>query len=182
MKVLISQTAFLNHKIAIADDTVLRVNCAWVRSQEDLVIMLNKIVSFKVFIDLPTGRTKPPKPVLDLEDIGGIIKDYLNIEYFGLTNVTEVEQIEEVRYFLPDRIKIVPKIESKLGVERLHSICEALQDDEHYLMLDKEDLYTDVLANSDVYQGLIEQLYKQASLELKIVIELQGVIFAERKR
>ena len=107
-----------------------------------------------------------------------LLKDS-NIEYFGLTNVTEVEQIEEVRYFLPDRIKIVPKIESKLGVERLHSICEALQDDEHYLMLDKEDLYTDVLANSDVYQGLIEQLYKQASLELKIVIELQGVIFAE---
>lgn len=176
--VLVSQTAFLNHNIAISNDTVLRVNCAWVKSEQELRDILDKITSFRVFLDLPTGRTKPPIPVLDFKIISGILEDYPNVEYFGLTNTTTISQIDECRDTLPFNVKIVPKIESELGVVNVSDICNMLTPYEKYLMLDKEDLYTDVKGDAVRFNTLLSVIKRDAQVHDKEILELKGVIFA----
>lgn len=177
--VLVSQTAFLNHNIAISSDTVLRVNCAWVRSYSELEDMLSNLRSFNVFLDLPTGRTKPPIPTLSLHDIIPAVIKFYNVKYFGLTNTTTARQVEDCKNQLPERVGVVPKIESLKGVSNLNSICKATSGSK-YLMLDKEDLYTDVGGDIKKFEKLVLNVRRVATLYDKQVLELQGVIFATK--
>ena len=79
---------------------------------------------------------------------------------------------------MPARIRLVPKIESKQGIDNLEEILEALTKGEDYIMLDKEDLYTDLKSHKELFEQYV-QLAKEKCKKNNIkVLELQGVIFA----
>lgn len=173
---IISQHARLLH-IPFPENAVFRVNVAWIKSKQELFNLLKQIKN-DVFLDFPQGRFKPPVPVLSLEDLLEAMESFNNIKYFALTNVTKAEQILGMRKKIPQRILLIPKVESKEGVDNLEEIISQLTKDERYIMLDKEDLYTDLKEHKELFEQYVK-LAKDKSKKNNInVLELQGVIFA----
>jgi pyruvate kinase len=129
-------------------------------------------------LDYPQGRTKPPKPMLKLSDAMDALITFRNIKYFAISNVEDPDKIGRLSQCVPDRIIIVPKIESRKGVKNIYQIC--VRANTKVIMLDKEDLYSEVLHNSAVYNKYVDMardICKRAGIDL---LELQGVIFSER--
>ena len=173
---IISQHARLLH-IPFPEYAVFRVNAAWIKNREELFALLKEIKN-DVFLDFPEGRLKPPIPNLGLEDLLSAMQHFDNIKYFGVTDVKNAKQIAEMRKMVPQRIRLIPKVESKEGIDNLEAIIAQLRKDEKYIMLDKEDLYTDLKDR----KGLFEQYVGLAKVKSKKnnvnLLELQGVIFA----
>ena len=65
-------------------DTVLRINMAWMESLSSLEEMLDKFDK-DVFLDLPTGRQKPPNYRYEMKDLKEIIEKYSIIKYFAIS-------------------------------------------------------------------------------------------------
>ncbi|MBU2044811.1 MAG: hypothetical protein KJ977_04240 [Candidatus Omnitrophica bacterium] len=173
---IISQHARLLH-IPFPDNAVFRVNVAWIKSKEELFSLLKQIKN-DVFLDFPEGRFKPPIPILGLDDLLEAINNFDNIRYFGVTNVTKAQQIAEMKKIIPKRVLLIPKVESREGIDNLEEIISQLDKDERFIMLDKEDLYTDLKDCKELF-GQYVQLAKDKSKRSNIgVLELQGVIFA----
>jgi len=176
---IISQNARLAH-LPIPKEAVLRVNVAWVKSVHDLDSLLTGIKQ-DVFLDFPEGRNKPPKPVLVLGDLLEAMKRWERIRYFGVTNVKKPEAIEKLKAQVPARVQLVPKIESLAGVERLGDILATLPYEKKYIMLDKEDLYTDLSHDNEGLDRCVRrvrQVCRDAGVE---VLELAGVIFESHR-
>ena len=57
---LIVSQNLANYEIDIPQDAIFRVNLAWINNLEELEVILKKHRSRKIFLDLPTNRTKPP--------------------------------------------------------------------------------------------------------------------------
>lgn len=173
---IISQHARLLH-IPFPDSAVFRVNAAWVKSKQELFGLLEKIKN-GIFLDFPKGRLKPPIPALGLNDLLAAMYKFNNIKYFGVSNVVNPAQIAEMRTKIPPRVLLIPKIESKAGIDNLEEILKALRKDENHIMLDKEDLYTDLKNHQELFEQYV-QLARDKSKRNNInVLELQGVIFA----
>jgi len=171
---LISQNARLLD-IPFCKETVFRLNTAWVQTKEDLFYLLENIKG-DVFLDFPKGRTKPPKPVLRIGDLQEAISTFDKIKYFALSNVESGLDVDEMRR-LVSTVKLVPKIESRAGIEHIFSIINALKDDEKYLMLDKEDLYVDLKCHDGKFVKYIDILRSMCRERGKELLQLQGVIF-----
>ena len=154
-------------KMPIEKDTIIRINLAWIKSYEEAVEVITSCKN-EIYLDYPQGRTKPPVPVITLDEAIELSK-FDNIKYFAVSNIETVEQIDAIRNRLGD-IEFVPKIETKKGVLNLDEIIDA---GIKTIMLDKEDLYTDVNANQDEFNELVEIA---RSKDIK-VLELKGVIF-----
>jgi len=173
---IISQHAKLLH-IPFPDYTVFRVNVAWVKSRKELFHLLGEIKN-DVFLDFPEGRFKPPTPVLGFDDLLEAIEKFDNIKYFGMTNVKKAKNIIEMRKKIPERILLIPKIESREGVDNLEEIAGQLRKNENYIMLDKEDLYTDLKNHKELFEKYVRLVRDKSKRSNIKVIELQGVIFA----
>ena len=76
---IVSQNA-LNHQIVFPEDTVFRINLAWINSIEELENLLQKHETKSIFLDLPKGRVKPPNNRYNLEDLFRILNVYKNIK------------------------------------------------------------------------------------------------------
>ncbi|MCX5751403.1 MAG: pyruvate kinase [Candidatus Saganbacteria bacterium] len=174
---IISQHARLLH-IPFPEFAVYRVNVAWVRSNEELYDLLKELNN-DVFLDFPEGRNKPPKPVLSIEDLVAAMHKFDNIKYFGVTNVKNAKMIKNLREKVPKRIKLIPKIESKEGVDNLEEIFAELRKDESHIMLDKEDLYTDLNNHNGLFDQYVRLCREKCNNMGIRVLELQGVIFAD---
>jgi hypothetical protein len=172
---VISQHARLAH-IPIPRDAVLRVNVAWVKNNEDLTNLLNGI-RHDVFLDFPEGRKKPPTPVLKFLDLLEAMRRFNVIKYFALSNVQHPETIDKMLKLIPSTIEIVPKIESLIGVKNLGKIVARLPYPKRYIMLDKEDLYTDLKSNNSKLEKCVRGVRQQCKRRHVEVLELAGVIF-----
>ncbi|MCF7907846.1 MAG: hypothetical protein K9L86_03085 [Candidatus Omnitrophica bacterium] len=173
---IISQHARLLH-IPFPDTAVFRVNVAWIKSQEELFSLLKQIKN-DVFLDFPEGRFKPPIPILGLDDLLGAMDRFDNIKYFGVTNVTAAEQIIEMRKKVPQRVILIPKVESREGIDNLEKILGQLEKGEKFIMLDKEDLYTDLKEHKELFEQYVQLVKDKCRKNNISVLELQGVIFA----
>jgi len=71
------------------------------------------------------------------------------------------------------------KIESQKGIDNLGNIFGALLENEIYIMLDKEDLYTDLKNNNGQYEKYIQMARDKSARNNITVLELQGVIFGQ---
>ena len=80
--IIISQNA-KNYAIPFPDDTIFRINLAWVNSLDELKDLLLKNNKYKIFLDLPVGRIKPPNNKYTLAEIIPIIKSAKNIVLIG---------------------------------------------------------------------------------------------------
>jgi 3'-phosphoadenosine 5'-phosphosulfate sulfotransferase len=162
----------------IPKEAVVRVNMAWVRSISELEEILENNVQKEVFLDYPEGRAKPPKPILPIEIAYIMCNKYTNIKYFAVSNVEEVKKVKIIQSNLPEYVKFVPKIETVEGVRNLTKLISECKIE--ILMLDKEDLYTDVNKDNDkffIYVDLSRKICKQLNVNL---LELEGVTFATR--
>jgi hypothetical protein len=159
----------------LPDDTVIRINLAWVPTVEAADAILQQNKGRVVFLDYPQGRSKPPTPSLSLEAAYKLCQVNPHVRYFAVSNIEDVQNIRDIQTHLPDGVEFVPKIETFDGVSNLPNIiydCGI-----RYLMLDKEDLYLDVgKDNQKFYKcvNLVRGVCRGFDVNL---LELEGVIF-----
>ena len=75
---IISQNAS-NYGIPFPDQSVYRINLAWVNSIKELENLLEKHQKQQIFLDLPKGRVKPPNNQYSLDDLFTILNTHKNI-------------------------------------------------------------------------------------------------------
>ena len=49
-----------NYDIPLPDNSVFRINLAWINTIDELKSLVKKHAKSEIFMDLPIGRTKPP--------------------------------------------------------------------------------------------------------------------------
>ena len=84
-----------NYNIPLPDDSIFRINLAWINTLDELKSLLKKHENNKIFLDLPIGRTKPPDNRYSLEDIVTILILNKNIKYFAISNVNSSKDIKK---------------------------------------------------------------------------------------
>jgi len=157
-------------------DIISRVNLAWMRDKHHALETLKGIVDHKIFLDFPHGRSKPPKPNMTLSDALELMNQVENVRYFAISNVEEYESMTDLRSKMPSHVELVPKIETKRGVNNLQRIIEGAQT--KTVMLDKEDLYNDVNKDVELFEMCIKLARNDATKNGATLLELRGVVFS----
>lgn len=171
---IISNHLMAKGGFSLPDHAVVRVNVAWIPTKEKLIETL-KDIKHDVYLDYPQGRSKPPKPKITLDETIALVTQFPQVKYFAVSNVEEPEAIYAIKMQLPSHVGIVPKIETKRGIENLEAIVAKIQN--QHIMFDKEDLYLDVNRDVELFEQLVETT-RQKSKALGItVLELHGVVF-----
>jgi citrate lyase beta subunit len=174
-----------NYGITISDDAIYRINLAWVNSIDELTILLQKHNKHKIFMDLPVGRTKPPNNAYSLNDLIPIIKQYSNIKYFAISNVTSPNDLEEYLRIMPSDITIVPKIESPEGVKNIQKITKIIRNKEKIIMLDHDDLYSSLIKKGEPpsqFKEHVKELIQFCDENKITLLRTIGVIFSDEEK
>ena len=157
------------------DHVVMRINVAWMKEKQELLDLLETI-QHDIYLDYPQGRSKPPRPTLTLDEVIELIPTYKQIKHFAVSNVEEPEAIYEIQVRLPQGVNLVPKIETRRGIENLSEIVKKIN--ASHIMLDKEDLYIDLERDHDAFESYID-LARKTCKECGVkILELQGVVFS----
>lgn len=181
---LISQN-IESYNIKLPENTVFRINMAWCNSLKELESKLNKNKEMKFFIDLPIGRIKPPNNKYTLDEIIPIIKSNSNIQYFAVSNVESRNDLEPFLKKLPDRIIIVPKIESPTAIENIDEICNELKYEKRIIMLDHDDLFSSIIhSNEDEekFQQYMKKLVDYCENNDISLLRTVGVVFSDDEK
>ena len=174
-----------SYNIKLPENTVFRINMAWCNNLKELENKLNKNKEMKFFIDLPIGRIKPPNNKYTLDEIIPIIKSNSNIQYFAVSNVESRNDLEPFLKKLPDRIIIVPKIESPTAIENIDEICNELKYEKRIIMLDHDDLFSSIIhSNEDEekFQQYIKKLVDYCENNDISLLRTVGVVFSDDKK
>lgn len=166
MPVIISNN--LLGKIPLLDTAVIRINLAWIKDYEAAQRLLNES-RHQIYLDYPDGRKKPPRPKISLTEAIEL-SHHPKVSYFAISNAEDIEKLTEIKGLLD--CELVPKIETTKGVEIIPKMIDM---GIKTIMLDGEDLYTDVDCDGDKYEQLKAEVrtYKDKIT----VLELQGVVF-----
>jgi len=174
-----------SYNIKLPENTVFRINMAWCNNLKELENKLNKNKEMKFFIDLPIGRIKPPNNKYTLDEIIPIIKSNSNIQYFAVSNVESRNDLEPFLKKLPDRIIIVPKIESPTAIENIDEICNELKYEKRMIMLDHDDLFSSIIhSNEDEekFQQYIKKLVDYCENNNISLLRTVGVVFSDDEK
>ena len=174
-----------SYNIKLPENTVFRINMAWCNNLKELESKLNKNKEMKFFIDLPIGRIKPPNNKYTLDEIIPIIKSNSNIQYFAVSNVESRNDLEPFLKKLPDRIIIVPKIESPTAIENIDEICNELKYEKRIIMLDHDDLFSSIIhSNEDEekFQQYIKKLVDYCENNDISLLRTVGVVFSDDEK
>ena len=181
---LISQN-IESYNIKLPENTVFRINMAWCNNLKELESKLSKNKEMKFFIDLPIGRIKPPNNKYTLDEIIPIIKSNSNIQYFAVSNVESRNDLEPFLKKLPDRIIIVPKIESPTAIENIDEICNELKYEKRIIMLDHDDLFSSIIHNNEdeeKFQQYIKKLVDYCENNDISLLRTVGVVFSDDEK
>jgi len=181
---IISQNAS-NYAIPFPDETIYRINLAWVNSIEELEDLLHKHKKQQIFLDLPKGRVKPPNNRYSLEDLFSIINTHKNIKYFAVSNVNSPEDLSIYIKVIPNDIIIVPKIESHAAVLNIKNIVDTIPTTEKIIMLDHDDLYSNLINDKEPSSKFTEYITKLKEFCDKNNVTLLrtiGVIFSDEEK
>ena len=174
-----------NYEISIPDDTIFRVNMAWCNSIPELEKKLTKNSNSKFFIDLPIGRIKPPNNKYTLDEMIPVLENNENVKFFAVSNVESSNDLIEFLEKVPDRISIVPKIESPNGVLNIDDICTALKSKEKVVMLDHDDLFSNIIRNNEKkenFQMYIKKLDDYCQENNISLLRTVGVVFSDDEK
>tara|TARA_B100001121_G_C18450149_1_gene508101 strand:+ start:168 stop:677 length:510 start_codon:yes stop_codon:yes gene_type:complete len=163
------------------ENTVLRINMAWVKSIDYLKSILDKFDK-EIFLDLPTGRQKPPNYRYNMKDLANVFSNYPLIKYFAISNVETTSQVVDAYNNIPNKITLVPKIESINGIKNIDSITGALREQQRIVMLDHDDLFSNIISKRETveyYIELIDNLVNYCKSEGIMLLRTRGVIFSE---
>ena len=181
---IVSQNA-MNYDLDFPKDSVLRINLAWCNSLEELEVNLDRHSEYKIFIDLPIGRIKPPNNRYTLEQIVPILKSHQNIHYFAISNVENAEDLTKFLDLIPETVTIIPKIESPKGVKNIEEILEKINYDERYVMLDHDDLFSSIKrenGNPSDFQKYIKILIDKCNENKVGLLRTVGVVFSDDEK
>ena len=156
------------------EDVVVRINMAHVKNMKELKNFVSR--DYDVFLDYPKGRTKPPVPTLSLTDAITFTQKYDNIKYFATSNIEEVAEVNLICEMLPEGVRFVPKIETLKGVLNLDKLFDTGKI--YHIMLDSEDLYTDIKNDVELFTNLkvrVGRVCEDYGVEL---LQLYGVVFS----
>ena len=182
--ILVSQN-LSNYEMPIPKNSVFRINLAWVNNIEQLKILVERHREHTIFIDLPINRTKPPNNKYTLDDIIIILKKYDNIKYLAVSNVEKGQDLDEYLKLVPKKITIVPKIESHVGVDNIEEILKKLEYDERIIMLDHDDLYSNLLKSNmsaDKFSFYVNNLVEFSKKNDIVLLRTIGIIFSDETR
>tara|TARA_R100000808_G_scaffold5713_1_gene17237 strand:+ start:63813 stop:64349 length:537 start_codon:yes stop_codon:yes gene_type:complete len=170
----------LRNYMSIPDHYVIRVNLAWTFSLDDLVENLNSHTN-DFFIDIPSGRSKPPSNKYSLEKLYPIFREHENVKYVAISNVETSSQLDNWSIF-GKRPVLVPKIESIAGVLNIDEIMSSI-DTEKIIMIDHDDLHTSLLKNdvppSKLYSDYIDPLLEYCAENNVIALRTRGIVFSD---
>ena len=155
------------------EDVIVRINMAHVKDIKELYRFVK--VGYDIFLDYPKGRTKPPVPTLDINDALEVMNQHENIKYFALSNIEDVSEVDIICDIIPDTVSFVPKIETLQGVLNLEKIFKTGR--VKHIMLDSEDLFTDIKNDVQLYTYLIERVRNSCDKYNIKLLELYGVVF-----
>ncbi len=162
----------------LPSDLIIRINVAWSNSVEELLTIIHNS-THPIYLDCPTGRSKPPVPHIPLEDVIKIANDNYRVHYFAFSNAEDPEMVKQLRKQINPRIKLVPKIETTKGVNNMVAICESAETD--MIMLDHEDLYVNVNHDSEIFNAFMALTFEQGKQFNIKVFKVQGIIFDETR-
>lgn len=162
--------------MSVPPGAVVRVNLAWVKTKEEVQKIVDDFPHQTIWLDYPTGRRKPPQPKMSLLEAIALCHLSPRIGYFAFSNAEDRNLIELIRTVVPPAVRLVPKIETLDGVDRLATIVEAARTD--VLMLDKEDLYVDCDATVGLFDLKVEYVRAWCGSAGVKCLELKGVVFA----
>ncbi len=174
-----------NYDIPIPNDAIFRINLAWVNNLSELTDLLRKHRLHRIFLDLPINRTKLPDNKYSIEEIIPIINQHPNIEYFAVSNVEKLEDIKLYTELIPNYVTIVPKIESPNGVNNIKEITDCLLGPEKIIMLDHDDLYSNMIKENQPSAKFKEHMEKLVDFCDKndiIILRTIGVIFSDAEK
>lgn len=172
--ILISNHLLTLPQFEKVDDVVIRINMAHVKDLRELKQFVNR--DYDVFLDYPKGRTKPPVPSLSLTDAITFTHKYDNIKYFATSNIEEVAEVDLICDMLPEHVSFVPKIETLKGVLNLNKLFDT--EKIYHIMLDSEDLYTDVRNDVNLFLNLKDRVHDSCIKYGVELLELYGVVFS----
>ena len=161
---------------------IIRVNLAWENSVEKVLEVLSS-TDKPTFLDFPYRRSKFPLPIFNLQDAIKIAnQNSSKVRYFAVSNCESYDFIMEIREELDPNIVLVPKIETKAGIENFIGICTAART--NIIMLDREDLVKSLGDDCEETQvkDLVNILYDKAEKYKITILGLQGVVFSEKSR
>ena len=171
----------INYGIPVPENSILRINLAWINSIEELELILQKNNNSDIFLDLPVGRTKPPNNKYSFDDIVLILQKNENIKYFAISNVNSADNIRELIKKIPKQVSLVPKIESPEGVKNIEEIVKVLGD-KKIIMLDHDDLYSNLIKKNEKPEKFKEYISNLSNFCQKnnvIMLRTIGVIFSD---
>lgn len=161
------------------EDAILRVNLAWHKDLESVKHMLMEHRRHGIFLDIPIGRKKPPNHNHDLNDIADMANNFQNVKYVAISNVESPQDI--VYYGEKFKAKIVPKIETLKGTLNLSSILDAMNYRPQVIMLDHEDLFSNLvhLKKEGSYLDIVDDLIGVCRKNNAHLLRVKGIIFSD---
>jgi len=181
---IISQN-IINYGFDIPSDTIFRVNLAWCSSIDELKKILNTHAGHKIFLDLPIKRIKPPNNRYTLDDLIPILIEYNQIKYLAISNVDSAHDLDEFLKKVPEKIILVPKIESSTAVVNISEIVKKIPTKEKIIMLDHDDLFSNLIKNngsSKDFKNHIQNLKNFCNENKVILLRTIGVIFSDDEK
>jgi len=184
MNMLIASQNITHYDVNLPTDTIFRINLAWINDLSLLKDILKKHAKNEIFIDLPKNRTKPPNNKYSMDEIKPILESFSNIKYFAISNVDSKDNLSEFLEYIPKNIIIVPKIESKTGIENIEEITSLLGE-KKIVMLDHDDLYSSMIKSNDDPKKFpihIQSLIDFCNQNNVILLRTVGVMFADTEK
>lgn len=156
---------------------ILRINLAWHKDLNSVKTMLAGYPDNDIFVDIPVGRKKPPNHNHDVKEIAEITNIFKNVKYVAISNVEKASDIKphQKRF----AAKVVPKIETHKGTKNLPEIINALNYDPGIVMLDHEDLFSDLvkLNQEQFYLDIVGKVIETCKKRNTHLLRVKGIIF-----
>jgi hypothetical protein len=161
-------------RMPIPEDVVIRVNLAWYETFKEAADAL-KGIKHEVYLDFPSGRTKPPTPTIVMHEALELVNRF-KPKYFALSNSENPELLETIKEAMPHETELVPKIETVAGVMALEQMGRI---GIRTVMLDREDLYRDAGHSNRLLFFLEKELKDTAKVWGIDILKLSGVVFTD---
>ena len=174
----------INYNIPLPENSILRINLAWVNTLDELKSLLKKHENYEIFLDLPIGRTKPPNNKYSFDDLYEILDSNKNIKYFAVSNVSSSNDLKKFIGKIPNHVSIIPKIESPEGVVNIKDITDTLGK-EKIIMLDHDDLYSNLIKKNENPEKFKEYIFNLSEFCQKnnvTMLRTIGVVFSDDEK
>jgi len=181
MKIVVVSQNLLNHDygVSLSASVLLRLNLAWHEQLRSAANLLERYKEYKIFLDVPVGRKKPPSFEHTIKDVALLVADFANIEYVAISNIEYSHQILYYQRKIKGA-KIVPKIETYTGIKNIKDIINVLNYEDKVVMLDHQDLYSDLVGREKEreFLELVDYLDKTCRDKEVCLLRTVGIVFS----